>query len=106
MGGKHFTVLCIVSRNGYRVNTTALIDTGANGFAFINTAYTNNVAKFLNAEATQLERPVQVKGYNGQAGQPVTHVLKLHICLNGRRQFGIPFCILDLGSHDIILGRK
>ena len=52
MGGKHFTVLYIVSRNGYRVNITALINTRANSFAFINTAYINNVTKFLNAEAT------------------------------------------------------
>jgi hypothetical protein len=106
MGGKHFTVPCTVSRNGYGVDTTALIDTGANGFAFMNTTFAIDIAKFLNVKATQLEKPVQVKSYNGQAGKPVTHVLKLHIALNGRRQYGIPFCILDLGSHDIILGRK
>ena len=106
MGGKHFTVPYTVSQNGYGVNTTALINTGANGFAFMNTACANDVAKFLNVEATRLEKPIQVKSYNGQAGKPVTHVLKLHVHLDGRRQYGIPFCILDLGSHDIILGRK
>jgi hypothetical protein len=58
MGGKHFIVLYTVSQNGYRVNTTALIDTKANGFAFINTAYANDVAKFLNITATQLKKPV------------------------------------------------
>jgi hypothetical protein len=52
MGGKHFTVLYIVSRNVYRVNTTALINTGANGFAFIDTACITNVARFLNIKAT------------------------------------------------------
>jgi hypothetical protein len=58
MGGKHFIVLYIVSRNRYRVNTTALINTRVNSFAFINTAYINNVAKFLNIKATRLEKPV------------------------------------------------
>ena len=58
MGGKHFTVLYIVSQNRYGVNTAALINTRANGFAFINTAYANDVAKFLNINATQLEKPV------------------------------------------------
>jgi len=82
IGGKHFTVPCTVSQNGYRVNSTALINTGVNGFAFINTAYIINVAKFLNIKATLLEKPVQVKGYNGQASKPVTHILKLHISLN------------------------
>jgi len=52
MGRKHFIVLYIVSQNGYKVNTTALINTEANGFAFINTAYANNIAKFLNINAT------------------------------------------------------
>jgi len=45
-------VLYIVSQNGYRVNITALINTGANGFTFIKTAYINDVAKFLNVNAT------------------------------------------------------
>jgi len=45
-------VLYIVSQNGYRVNITALINTGVNSSTFINTAYTNNVAKFLNINAT------------------------------------------------------
>ena len=55
---KYFTVLYTVSWNGYRVNTTALINTKTNGFAFINTAYMNDVTKFLNVEATRLEKPI------------------------------------------------
>ena len=47
-----------VSWNGYRVNTTAFINTGANGFIFINTAYMNDVTKFLNIKATRLEKPI------------------------------------------------
>ena len=58
MGGKHFTVLYIVSWNGYRVNINALVNTGVNSFTFINTAYINNVAKFLNVNTTWLEKPV------------------------------------------------
>ena len=58
MGGKYFTVPCTVSWNGYRVNIIAFINTRVNGFAFINTAYAINVAKFLNIKATQLEKPV------------------------------------------------
>jgi len=48
----------IVSQNGYGVNLTAFINTRANGFAFINTAYAINVAKFLNIKATLLEKPI------------------------------------------------
>ena len=52
MGGKYFIVPYTVSWNRYGVNITALINTGANGFAFINTAYVNDIAKFLNITAT------------------------------------------------------
>ena len=52
IGGKHFIVPYTVSQNGYGVNTTALINTEANGFTFINTAYIINTAKFLNIKAT------------------------------------------------------
>jgi hypothetical protein len=52
MGGKHFIVLYIVSQNIYRVNTTALINTRVNSFAFIDTTYITNVARFLNVKAT------------------------------------------------------
>jgi len=43
--------LCIVSQNRYRINTTAFVDTGVNSFAFINTTYIINTAKFLNIKA-------------------------------------------------------
>ena len=58
MGGKYFIVLCIVSWNRYRVNTTALINIRVNSFAFINTACVNDIAKFLNIKAIRLEKPV------------------------------------------------
>ena len=52
MGGKYFIVPYTVSWNGYRVNITALVDTRANSFAFINTTCANDVARFLNVNAT------------------------------------------------------
>ena len=49
---KHFMVLYIVSKIRYRVDITTLINIGVNGFAFINTVYIINTAKFLNIKAT------------------------------------------------------
>jgi len=51
MGKKYFIFLYTVSQNGYRINTTAFIDTRVNSFVFINTTYTINIAKFLNIKA-------------------------------------------------------
>ena len=49
---------------------------------------------------------IQVKGYDGRPGKPVTHYIRLHLTVDQRRQYNVPLLILDLGSHDIIIGRK
>jgi hypothetical protein len=48
IGGRHFIVLCTLSKNRYRITLSALIDSRANSFAFIDTAYVNDIATFLN----------------------------------------------------------
>jgi hypothetical protein len=106
MGGKHFTVPCIVSQNGYGVTLTALTDTGANGFAFMNTLCAIDIAKFLNVKAKRLVRPIHIKGFDGRSGKAISHVLSLNLSIDGQRQEEIPFLILDLGTHDVILGLK
>jgi len=106
MGGKHFTIPYTISHNRYRIDLYALTNTKANGFAFINTACAINTAKFLNVQATQLEKPIKVKGFDGKQGHAVTYILTLYLFINRRRQTNLPFCILDLGNHDIILRLK
>ena len=104
MGGKHLTVPCTLSRNRVTVQTYALADTEANGFTFINTLFAVNLAKYLNMKAQWLLKPLTVKGYNGQNGNPITHILCLHLKINGQRQYNLPLLILDLENHDLILG--
>ena len=106
MGGKHFTVPCSLSFNGYLVNASSLIDSGANGFAFIDTLLATDIATFFKLKFQRLPRPLGVKGYNGKLGKSITHILRLHLTIDGRRQYNIPLLVLDLGSHDLILGRK
>jgi hypothetical protein len=84
MGRKHFTILCTISYNKYRVDLHALANTRANGFAFINTACAIDTAKFLDIKATQLKEPISVKGFNGKQGHAVTYYLTLHLFINRR----------------------
>jgi predicted aspartyl protease len=88
------------------VSSRALVDSGANGFVFIDRQCAVDIAQFLNLKAYRLPRSVPVKGYNGEGTQPVTHYLRLHLTIDQRRQYNLPLLILDLGSHDLILGRK
>lgn len=106
MGGRHFTLPCQVSKNGYGIALTALADSGANGFAFIDTARAMDIANFLNIKPQPLVRPIATKGFDGRDSKPVTHILFLHLSIDGQRQQDIPFLILDLGTHDVILGLK
>lgn len=62
--------------------------------------------KFLDVSPTTLPTPCPVKGYDGKPGRPVTQILTLHLSIDDRRQRDIPMLILDLGSHDLIIGRK
>src|SRR5450432_3585855 len=84
----------------------ALADSGANGFVFIDIAYTVDIAKFLNLKAQRLSSSIKVKGYDRKASNSVTHVLWLHLTIDGRRQYNLHLLILDLGSYDLILGQK
>ena len=104
MSGKHLTVPCTLSRNEVTVQTYTLADTEANEFTFINTLFAVNLAKYLNMKAQRLLKPLTVKGYNRQNGNSITHILCLHLKINGQRQYNLPLLILDLENHDLILG--
>jgi hypothetical protein len=106
MGGRHFTVPCTLSKNGYGITLSALVDSGANGFVFIDTAYANNISTFLNLKPEPLVQPIIPKGFDRQPSKAVTYMLTLHLSLDGQRQEDILFMILDLGNHNIILGLK
>src|SRR3984957_5756693 len=106
MGRKSYTIHCTLSRNRCRVNTTALTNTRANAFTLLNTKCALKLSEFLNTPFEKLKTPIPVTGYNGQLGTPITSILQAHLCIDGRRQYNVPFLITDLGNYDIILGRK
>ena len=105
MGGKAFTVPCSLVRNGTYVDRiSALPDSGANGFAFLNTQCAKDIIRFLGCKATQLPQPIVAKGYDGVRRQSITHYLSVDLFLDSRRLVEIPFLILDPANYDIILG--
>jgi hypothetical protein len=75
LGKKSFTILCTLSCNRCRVNTTALANSKANAFVLLNTRCAKKISEFLNTLLEILERPVLVKGYNRQLGKPITSTL-------------------------------
>jgi hypothetical protein len=75
LGGKSFTILCTLFRNGCGVNTTALANSRANAFTLLNTKCATKIFEFLNNPIETLERLVPIKGYNRQMGKPITSIL-------------------------------
>ncbi|TVY12534.1 hypothetical protein LARI1_G009612, partial [Lachnellula arida] len=107
LGGKHFTFPCTVSLNGYAISTYSLIDTGANGFVFIDERFAQLLSKELGWEIKKLPSPsLPVKGYDGKQGTRITSFIRIHLTLDGRKIYNVPFLILPLGSHDIIIGKS
>ena len=67
MGGEIFTVSCCLAFNGYHVDKISILpDSGANGFAFLDTRCTTDIAKFYGIQPQRLEREIHTKGYDGR----------------------------------------
>lgn len=52
-----------------------------------------------------LPKPIVPTGYNGRSGKPITSAALLTLTIDKRR-INFPFLITDLGSTDILIGRK
>ena len=107
IGGDVFTVPCSLVYNGiYIIHISALLDSGANGFIFLDTCYAKDIMKFLGRKATPLSRLITIKGYDSMPSKPIIHYLLLDLVINRRRLIEIPFFILDLRNYNMILGAK
>jgi hypothetical protein len=47
-----------------------------------------------------------VKGYNGKQGARITSFLRTHLTLNRRKFYNVPFLVLPLRSHNIIVSKS
>jgi len=63
-------------------------------------------ASKLGVTPKRLPTPIIATGYNGIEGNSITHYILFNLIIDGRHLYGLPFLILDLGNHDIILGSK
>jgi hypothetical protein len=106
VGGKYFTIPCILVYNRYRVQTSVLVDSGANSLVFINNRFATDLVKFLGTEIIPLTTLCSVKGFDRKPGQPAIQAIILNLGIDKHRQQKIPILILDLGNYNLILGRK
>ena len=79
------TLLYILSSNGYTIKLKTLANTRANSFAFINTLYIIDIAKFLGVKAQCLPFSTRINGYNGKGSYTITHFIRLYFTIDRRR---------------------
>ncbi|QKX64391.1 uncharacterized protein TRUGW13939_11565 [Talaromyces rugulosus] len=105
MSEDNMTVSIQLAKNGYSICTKALADTGANGFAFLDVFLAEKLARHFQTYTVPVSEPCGVRGYDGKTVEPVTHLMILTLVVDGRMQRHLPFLLVRLGRHDVILGR-
>ena len=105
LGGDSFTFPYTISSNGLGIKTRTLIDTRANGYAFINTEFAALATRFLNTKPQRLPTLYNIRGFDGKIAQLITDYMELTLLINGR-QIKVPMLVIRLGGQDMILGRK
>lgn len=99
------TVPIQLAKNGLSICTQALVDTGANGFAFLDIFLAERLVKHFHYHVLPLKQPCKVKGFDGRVENAITHLMILSVVVDKRVMYNLPFLIVRLGKHDVILGR-
>lgn len=81
----------------------ALVDTGANGYIFVSTAFARKMVKHLHVEQDDRFTPRPIGGFDGKVSQKIDVAVKANIKIQGRTFIDEWMIVLDM-THDIILG--
>jgi predicted aspartyl protease/transposase InsO family protein len=106
MGGPPLLVPAALTMGGIGAKLKALIDTGANGYLFLDRPFALRLAKSLDVKVEPLPFSVPIKGFNEQITSKANQFIRLHLSIDGRRISNCPFVLLPLGQQDMIIGRK
>jgi predicted aspartyl protease len=105
LGGVPLTGRFTLAYNGLCVTVPeALIDTGANGFIFINHQLANQLVKRLGAEVRGID-PHPVGGFEGRVTQRLTQKVRAHIRVQGVG-FNDQWMLVARMKQPMIVGRK
>ena len=63
---------CTVSKNGLGIKTRTLIDTGANGYIFIDKRFAEKASQHLNVPIQDLPEARNIQSFEGKQGNPIT----------------------------------
>jgi len=88
-----FTFLYTINSNKLGIKTCILINTKANGYAFINTEFAALATRFLNTKTQQLFILYNIRGFDSKIAQLITDYIKLTLLIN-RRQIKVLILVI------------
>ena len=91
--GNSFTFLYIISSNRLGIKTRILINTRANGYAFIDTEFAALATRFLNTKTQRLLTLCNIRGFNSKIAQLITDYMELTLLID-RRQIKVPMLVI------------
>ena len=101
---KALVTLCTLGNND-DIKTTALLDTKATGYSFVDPVMAQRICDDLLIKPIRLSKPKAIRGFNGKQAPHVTHAIYLTITVKEHRETTTPMLITKLGQHQIILGK-
>ena len=93
---------CVVSSREQQVNVHAMLDSGCQGYAFLD----QNWARDHNVPFYPARRPFQLYGFDGDEKEDafVRYYTRIDLRIGGHVQRDVPFYITPLAHYPIILG--
>lgn len=90
---------------GGQYKTLAMIDSGSDGYGFIDPVTAQKVCETLGIAPIELVKYRMARGYNGGKGTPITHAIYPRLTIGSHSESLAPLMITPLANHPIILGR-
>ena len=106
IGGKQLAFNCLVYANRKSISLSVMVDTGVNGYAFINKRTSSFTRKMLGCSRTKLVKLIPVTEFNENYKHHLIYITTTNLYLDRRTELEVPFLELDIGAYNIILGRK
>ncbi len=106
IGGRQLLVDCRVGWKSKSTTLKTLVDTGANAYALINQKHVRLLTKVLQMPVHRLKKPIPLRGFDGQPSKAIQQILEVNLDLDTHIQLRQHLLMAELGSHDLILGRK
>ena len=106
LGGKSFTVSSQLGQNGSWFAISALGDSGALRYLFIDIQLAVQLVKYFSIKVKQLNQLCPIWGYNGKLRTPIEHAIFLNWEVDRKIFKNKLFLIKDLRQHNVIIGLK